>query len=120
VFSFTDLSSVLFITVFIFMGISCICCMHMFTVISIWIHAFTNVFVCYILYIRILQEFCMYIFLIACWVCYGMFRRENVRVLSCSVARLWVVGDITPFIMPKFTTFPTSYCSLNMGFRSTL
>jgi hypothetical protein len=51
------------ITMFIFMGISCICCMYMFTIILVWICAFTDVFG-YLHYIYIyifLQEFCVYI-----------------------------------------------------------
>jgi hypothetical protein len=50
------------ITVFIVMGIPCICCMYMFTVIqceSVHLHMY---FCVYVLYIMLPQEFCVCIF----------------------------------------------------------
>ena len=77
------------ITVFIFMGIYCICCMYMFTIISVWIGAFTDVFVClHFIYNASARVMCEYILIaysskILC----GIAQLDTGYVTVCSTER---------------------------------
>jgi hypothetical protein len=60
---FYGFSCVWFIPIFIFMGISCLCCMYMFTVISSMNLCITEcICLFYVLYIKFRKSFCVYMF----------------------------------------------------------
>ena len=84
------------ITVFIVMGISCICCMCMFSVISMWIHVFTYIFGCLrFIYNVSTRVLCVYI-LIACSVknLYGIAQLDAGYVTVCSAERKKVFSRV--------------------------